>query len=117
MKEQNQIIIYQTEDGQTSIDVEDEDEDYTEHVENVLESVCEKINSLREKYADCDNIIKLYQLSFDVHYLIWTTYVWIHVTGLISRLMMNYIQFEFMLMPSFVIKEHKQALFVACNRF
>lgn len=72
-----------------------------------LESFCESMN---ERYAEAvtsNDIIEQYALSFDAHNLLVAIHPWVDGNGRMSRLIMNYVQFEFGLVPSKVLKEDR----------
>ena len=55
-------------------------------------------------------------LSFDAHNLLVTIHPWVDGNGRMSRLIMNYLQFEFGLIPTKVLKEDKAAYIEALNQ-
>ena len=48
-----------------------------------------------------------YLLSFDAHYELVTIHPWVDGNGRMARLIMNYLQFEFGLVPTIVNKDDK----------
>lgn len=71
-----------------------------------LEEYCEIINS-RRKSIDPNDIYSMYQLSFDAHHLLVQIHPWADGNGRMSRLIMNQIQMEYGIIPSYINKEHK----------
>jgi Fic family protein len=51
----------------------------------------------------------LYNLSFDAHYNLVTIHPWADGNGRMSRLLMNWLQFEFRLIPSLILSDEKEA--------
>jgi Fic family protein len=51
----------------------------------------------------------LYDLSFDAHYNLVTIHPWADGNGRMSRLVMNWLQFEFGLFPSRILSDEKEA--------
>lgn len=72
-----------------------------------LKEFCEDINKKRKALKNSTDIIAKYQLSFDAHFLLVTIHPWVDGNGRMSRLIMNYIQFEFGLIPTKITKENK----------
>jgi Fic family protein len=56
---------------------------------------------------DSKDLLEQYLLSFDAHLQLVTIHPWADGNGRMSRLIMNYIQFEFGLVPTKVKKEDK----------
>ncbi len=54
--------------------------------------------------------------SFDAHNILVTIHPWVDGNGRMSRLIMNYLQFEFGLVPSKVVKDDKAAYIEALNK-
>lgn len=79
-----------------------------------LASFCEALNIAR-KNVDQQDIQALYDLSFDTHYQLVTIHPWADGNGRMSRLLMNYIQFEFGIVPVKVLKDDKEFYIKALN--
>lgn len=69
-----------------------------------LDKFCKWLNVQRRLNL---SIAELYQLSFEVHYRLVTIHPWADGNGRMARLLMNYIQFEYGLIPTKVLKEDK----------
>ena len=65
------------------------------------------MNDRRQALHQNDDIIEQYLLSFDAHYELVTIHPWVDGNGRMSRLIMNYIQFEYGLVPTKVNKDDK----------
>ena len=72
-----------------------------------LADFCTKLNDRRLALHQNDDIIEQYLLSFDAHYELVTIHPWVDGNGRMSRLIMNYIQFEYGLVPTKVNKDDK----------
>ena len=72
-----------------------------------LQSFCDWLNTEREKIASKNDLQKIYELSFKVHYRLVSIHPWADGNGRMSRLLMNMIQYEFGLIPSIVKKENR----------
>lgn len=81
-----------------------------------LQEFCEHINQRREALINNPNDMDAYLLSFDAHNILVTIHPWVDGNGRMSRLITNYLQFEFGLIPSKVIKEDKAAYIEALNK-
>lgn len=81
-----------------------------------LQEFCEHINQRREALIKNPNDMDAYLLSFDAHNILVTIHPWVDGNGRMSRLITNYLQFEFGLIPSKVIKEDKAAYIEALNK-
>lgn len=81
-----------------------------------LKELCEHINQRREALIKKADDIEAYLLSFDAHNLLVTIHPWVDGNGRMSRLVMNYLQFEFGLIPTKVLKEDKAAYIEALNQ-
>ena len=75
-------------------------------VPSYLEEFCQTMNKARHEINPRD-VDAVYRLSFDAHYHLVTIHPWADGNGRMARLIMNYIQFEFGLVPSKVDKESK----------
>ncbi|MBO7111371.1 MAG: Fic family protein [Bacteroidaceae bacterium] len=72
-----------------------------------LEEFCSQLNESRHKLLDTDDLIAKYILSFDAHYQLVTIHPWVDGNGRMARLIMNQLQYEFGLIPSMIVKDHK----------
>ncbi len=72
-----------------------------------LEEFCRQMNERRTALENGEDIIEKYLLSFDAHYLLVTIHPWVDGNGRMSRLVMNYLQFEYGLTPTKVAKDDK----------
>ena len=81
-----------------------------------LQEFCEHINRRRESLLGKPNDLDAYLLSFDAHNILVTIHPWVDGNGRMSRLITNYLQFEFGLIPSKVVKEDKAAYIEALNK-
>ncbi len=81
-----------------------------------LQEFCEHVNQRRELLLKNPNDMKAYLLSFDAHNILVTIHPWVDGNGRMSRLITNYLQFEFGLIPTKVVKEDKAAYIEALNR-
>lgn len=76
-------------------------------VPNRLADFCANMNERRQALHQTDDIIEQYLLSFDAHFELVTIHPWVDGNGRMSRLIMNYIQFEYGLVPTKVNKDDK----------
>ena len=76
-------------------------------VPSKLTTFCQEMNKRRRVLVDSKDILEQYLLSFDAHFQLVTIHPWADGNGRMSRLIMNYIQFEFGLVPTKVKKEDK----------
>lgn len=81
-----------------------------------LQEFCDHINQRREALIKNPNDMDAYLLSFDAHNILVTIHPWVDGNGRMSRLITNYLQFEFGLVPSKVVKEDKAAYIEALNQ-
>ena len=72
-----------------------------------LASFCSSLNDQR-KTSNTEDIAALYDMSFDAHYNLVTIHPWADGNGRMARLLMNYLQFEFGLIPTKVTKDSKE---------
>ena len=72
-----------------------------------LEDFCKEVNERRKELLESPDIYEQYKLSFDAHLKLVTIHPWVDGNGRMSRLIMNYIQYEFGLVPSKVVKDDK----------
>ena len=86
-------------------------------VPSSLETFCQEMNERRLVLRNSRDLLEQYFLSFDAHSQLVTIHPWADGNGRMSRLIMNYIQFDFGLVPAKVKKEDKadyiQALIAA----
>lgn len=69
-----------------------------------LQEFCDWLNAQRKRSM---SQTERYDLSFESHYRLVTIHPWADGNGRMARLIMNYIQFEFGLVPAKVLKEDK----------
>ena len=69
-----------------------------------LQEFCDWLNEQRKRPT---SLQERYNLSFEAHYRLVTIHPWADGNGRMARLIMNYIQFEFGLVPAKVLKEDK----------
>lgn len=69
-----------------------------------LQEFCAWVNEMRSRPM---SLVERYKLSFEAHYRLVTIHPWADGNGRMARLIMNYIQFEFGLVPTKVLKEDK----------
>lgn len=72
-----------------------------------LEEFCKSLNSQRRK-ADGMTMQELYDMSFDAHFNLVTIHPWADGNGRMARLVMNWLQFEFGLIPSRIFADDKE---------
>ena len=72
-----------------------------------LEIFCNALNEQRSK-ADAMNMQQLYDMSFDAHYNLVTIHPWADGNGRMARLVMNWLQFEYGLIPSRIFSDDKE---------
>lgn len=80
-----------------------------------LDEFCKEINRRREALIKKPDEIEAYLLSFDAHNILVAIHPWVDGNGRMSRLIMNYLQFEFGLVPVKVMTEDKAAYIEALN--
>ena len=73
-------------------------------VPSKLQDFCDWLNNRRKSPM---SMAESYDLSFEAHYRLVTIHPWADGNGRMARLIMNYIQFEFGLIPTKVLKEDK----------
>jgi Fic family protein len=73
-----------------------------------LREFCEALNAQRHSWTNL-SLDDLYNLSFDAHYNLVTIHPWADGNGRMSRLLMNWLQFEFRLIPSLILSDEKEA--------
>jgi Fic family protein len=72
-----------------------------------LNEFCEELNAQRRSWTNL-SLDDLYNLSFDAHYNLVTIHPWADGNGRMSRLLMNWLQFEFGLIPSRILSDEKE---------
>lgn len=72
-----------------------------------LEQFCDNLNVLRHE-ADKKSMQELYDMSFDAHFNLVTIHPWADGNGRMARLMMNWLQFEYSLIPSRIFADDKE---------
>ena len=72
-----------------------------------LQKFCDWMNEERKKIDSKTDMQKIYELSFEAHYRLASIHPWADGNGRMSRLLMNMIQYEFLLIPSIVKKENR----------
>jgi Fic family protein len=72
-----------------------------------LKEFCDKLNAQRHSSSKI-SLDDLYNLSFDAHYNLVTIHPWADGNGRMSRLVMNWLQFEFGLIPSRILSDEKE---------
>ncbi len=72
-----------------------------------LEEFCAGLNEQR-KNAGKMSMQELYDMSFDAHFNLVTIHPWADGNGRMARLVMNWLQFEYNLIPSRIFSEDKE---------
>ena len=72
-----------------------------------FQKFCDWMNEERKKIDSKTDMQKIYELSFEAHYRLASIHPWAAGNGRMSRLLMNMIQYEFLLIPSIVKKENR----------
>lgn len=72
-----------------------------------LEQFCSALNEQR-KNASRMTMQQLYDMSFDAHFNLVTIHPWADGNGRMARLVMNWLQFEFGLIPSRIFSDDKE---------
>jgi Fic family protein len=72
-----------------------------------IQQFCDIVNSQRRD-ASSMPLSQLYEMSFDAHYNLVTIHPWADGNGRMSRLVMNWLQFEFGLIPSRILSDEKE---------
>lgn len=80
-----------------------------------LKLLCQQLNERRNKLLEQNNVIEEYKLSFDAHERLVTIHPWADGNGRMSRLLMNYIQYEFGIPLAKVLKEDRVDYITALN--
>lgn len=72
-----------------------------------LEEFCNVLNEQRHKANDM-TMQQLYDMSFDAHFNLVTIHPWADGNGRMARLMMNWLQFEYGLVPARIFSDDKE---------
>lgn len=72
-----------------------------------LKEFCEALNTSR-RMASSMTVQQLYEMSFDAHYNLVTIHPWADGNGRMARLLMNWLQFEYGLIPSRIFSGDKE---------
>ncbi len=72
-----------------------------------LKEFCDALNAVRRN-ASSMTMQQLYDLSFDAHYNLVTIHPWADGNGRMARLLMNWLQFEYGLIPSRIFSDDKE---------
>lgn len=72
-----------------------------------LAEFCSALNMQRSHGGEL-SIQELYELSFDAHYNLVTIHPWADGNGRVARLLMNWLQFEYGLIPSRIFADDKE---------
>lgn len=72
-----------------------------------LKEFCESLNASR-RMASSMSVRQLYDMSFDAHYNLVTIHPWADGNGRMARLLMNWLQFEYGLIPSRIFSDDKE---------
>ena len=80
-----------------------------------LQDFCDWLNKERSQ-IDKSDIVALYRLSFCAHYYLVTIHPWVDGNGRMSRLVMNFLQMEFGLVPSKILAANKAEYIMALQK-
>lgn len=80
-----------------------------------LADFCNEINRRRELLLENPSEMDAYLLSFDAHNILVSIHPWVDGNGRMSRLIMNHLQFEFILVPTKVMTDDKATYIEALN--
>lgn len=72
-----------------------------------LKEFCDALNVSRRMSASM-SVQQIYEMSFDAHYNLVTIHPWADGNGRMARLLMNWLQFEYGLIPSRIFSEDKE---------
>lgn len=72
-----------------------------------LKEFCDTLNASR-RMAESMSMQQLYEMSFDAHYDLVTIHPWADGNGRMARLLMNWLQFEYGLIPSRIFSDDKE---------
>lgn len=72
-----------------------------------LREFCDALNATRRNHKSM-SMQQLYDLSFDAHYNLVTIHPWADGNGRMARLLMNWLQFEYGLIPTRILSDDKE---------
>lgn len=72
-----------------------------------LKVYCDELNIRRQALLHEPDEMEAYLLSFDAHNILAAIHPWVDGNGRMARLVMNYVQMEFGLIPTKVVKEDR----------
>ncbi|GFI14084.1 hypothetical protein IMSAGC008_01634 [Muribaculaceae bacterium] len=72
-----------------------------------LKEFCDALNMSRRMSASM-SMQQLYEMSFDAHYNLVTIHPWADGNGRMARLLMNWLQFEYGMIPSRIFSDDKE---------
>lgn len=72
-----------------------------------LKEFCQSLNEQRDS-VESKTMQQLYEMSFDAHFNLVTIHPWADGNGRIARLVMNWLQFEYGLIPSRIFADDKE---------
>lgn len=72
-----------------------------------LQEFCQSINEQRDSAGNM-TMQQLYEMSFDAHFNLVTIHPWADGNGRMARLVMNWLQFEYGLIPSRIFADDKE---------
>lgn len=72
-----------------------------------LQEFCDALNTTRRN-RDKMSVQELYEVTFDAHFNLVTIHPWADGNGRMARLLMNWLQIEFGLIPSRIFREDKE---------
>lgn len=72
-----------------------------------LKEFCDDLNRKRQSASEM-SLQQLYDMSFDAHYNLVTIHPWADGNGRMARLMMNWLQFEYGLIPTRIFTDDKE---------
>lgn len=72
-----------------------------------LEDFCKRLNERRRQAGEM-TMRELYEMSFDAHFDLVTIHPWADGNGRMARLLMNWLQFEYGLIPSRIFADDKE---------
>lgn len=76
-------------------------------VQQKLKEFCDALNMSRRMSASM-SMQQLYEMSFDAHYNLVTIHPWADGNGRMARLLMNWLQFEYGMIPSRIFSDDKE---------